>query len=697
MKLIYDSASYSTHRDQTDHFGDMYTKGFPDENEREDFNLIIQRVIGDKGPYEPHSIIALSSDETTSEVRGGLIADWYANSKCIHLTYLIIDDSSREKGIGKKLINEGIVQIKNLIQATAGIEIKNVFFESNNPEKTIHDNFNSVTRLEIFSRLGAKWIDIPYIQPALDAAKKEVDNLFLLSFTQFNVKGDRIAEVEITAFLKDLYQSLGASDKNASFIGMQRQLEKQKNEAGDIVLKHIPESSTFHFHKASVTWHLIQTNNSRSETTESNHISSFEKDLLNFQNQKKALFRSVWKGPQLEATIIFPEVYHYTSEGYIHTKTTPANRIELSVILSISSTQLANSDKTIWHITAAPPVNSYFSECDLIKLTTLFGSSQEDSTVKDEIKLTIQEKQITGINPMAVIGRLGFIDSNLQLENSGVGIVQIETFQLDTIHPIRMQDFFTTYQNKEITAIQDDAIKQFSKALCGIILGIFDFNRMDDEEIFDTIQSIVVTDSSFIVPCRGMLFKISERDEIMNSVSNDIIVSPYLLIPNMVLAYNEHILTEAQKAIDQSLNPLHSHNLNELECCQSTVRNVLSFKYLGDIFQYASEKAIIEYGNEQRGINHLYENISKRLQDLSELIEIKKENRSNLSDAFLNAFLCFIAMIQINGLFANLSVFKHHSYIFYLSEVFVSAAIFLLIRAKKIKLFTKKQRLNTND
>ena len=690
MKLIVDSKSYSEQVLLINSFKEIYISAFPDINEREDFDVILQRVFWNKQPNEPHSILILTAtDGKNPEVTGGLIADWYENSKAIHLIYLVIAEKFRGKGIAKKLVNEGVTAIKQWIEKEKKIEIRNVFFESNNPEKTKNDNFDTIARLEIFSQFGAKWINIPYIQPALDTKKREVDNLFLLSFTQFNVKGDKIPEIEIIAFLKDLYLSLGQTDKNKSFVRMQKALEKLINTDGDIELQYIPETSFYKFCKSSVTWHFVQENKYQIETSLNNPFSSFEKDLLNFHNQKlkEPPFNSVFKVLFQNAKIIFPAEYSYTSEGRKHTKTTKTDRIELEINLSISYTKIEISDKTIWHVTFTPKKNHYFTECDLIKLSTMFGSSQEQSTVKDNLKITIENENLIGIKPDELISRLGFAEKDSQLKNLQTGIIQIETSELDAIQKINFNDFFKIFRNKSKSEIENDSLKQFSKTLCGIILGIFDFNRMDYDEIFDTIQPIVQAESSFIVLCRGTLFKISEEDEIMESVSNHVVVSPYLLVPNMVLAYNEFILMQAKNEVDSSLKPGQNKSFKSLETSQRKVRNILNVQYLSNIFQYPSEKEIVEFGNSQRGIINLYDLILKRLEELSELIDTKKANKANLSDAILNALLGFIAAIQLKGLLGELLSNKYSDSTIYLSTAFFATAlagtIFWLIWLKK--------------
>jgi hypothetical protein len=226
-------------------------------------------------------------------------------------------------------------------------------------------------------------------------------------------------------------------------------------------------------------------------------------------------------------------------------------------------------------------------------------------------------------------------------------------------------------------------IKSFAQVICGIILGIFDFERMDNEEIDDTIQHFLSSDSSFLVLCRGTFLKISKADELMDLVSDTIIINPYLLIPSAVLSHNEFILSEAKTMLDEALGKISKLKLHELEAIQTELNNKVNYQHLIDIFQYRSEQTIIEKGNQQRGLVNIHNNIALRLDELFKEIKVKQENRSNLSDAFLNAFLGLIAMVQLNSIFTALIPFKHNDLIFYSIEVLLAIIIFRLVRAKK--------------
>lgn len=170
IKFITDEASLNECSNQLNNFKELYIAGFPDPNEREDFEVITRRIIS-KSVYDPHTFIILVTDNVTHKVTGGLIGDWYDHCKSIHLTYIVVDPSVRGTGTGRLLMEEGLNDIKQIIRENNGIELSYVFFESNIPWKTSLDSFNPETRLQIFSKMGAKWIDIDYVQPALTRAR----------------------------------------------------------------------------------------------------------------------------------------------------------------------------------------------------------------------------------------------------------------------------------------------------------------------------------------------------------------------------------------------------------------------------------------------------------------------------------------------------------------------------------------------
>ena len=99
-----------------------------------------------------------------------------------------------------------------------------------------------LVRLRIFSKLGAKWVDIPYTQPALDSEKAKVDNLLLLTFPIANSRTDSIDANVVICFLDNLYKSLSIENpyENSDFLQIVKCINETKSVNNRIILKPIP-------------------------------------------------------------------------------------------------------------------------------------------------------------------------------------------------------------------------------------------------------------------------------------------------------------------------------------------------------------------------------------------------------------------------------------------------------------------------
>ena len=111
MILIANSQVVRKYRNLLDSFKRLYDIGFPDEDEREDFELILERVCQES--EVPRSLILLCSDIGMKKPLGGLVVDWYRAIGALHLTYIIVDKNVRNQGIAKELLTNGIKKIIN--------------------------------------------------------------------------------------------------------------------------------------------------------------------------------------------------------------------------------------------------------------------------------------------------------------------------------------------------------------------------------------------------------------------------------------------------------------------------------------------------------------------------------------------------------------------------------------------------------
>ncbi|MCX6238116.1 MAG: hypothetical protein NTY07_11280 [Bacteroidia bacterium] len=240
-KLI-NSEDYEKYDSGLKRLTEIYISEFPDENEREPLKNILNRVKGKRTEYDPHTFILLCKYDNEEKIIGGVIADYYLTSKCLHITYVFIDSAYRGIGAWSSL-KKGIFDTIKWLELINNLTFNVIFFESNIPEKTDIelDSIDPVLRLKIFSRINARLVDIPYTQPALSSNLKEVHNLYLFCIPLVESIHNSIDYKIVMDFLSDLYKSLNILSpmKNRTFIKMKNEIEKSLVN-GEIKLKEFP-------------------------------------------------------------------------------------------------------------------------------------------------------------------------------------------------------------------------------------------------------------------------------------------------------------------------------------------------------------------------------------------------------------------------------------------------------------------------
>ncbi|THH35605.1 GNAT family N-acetyltransferase [Neolewinella litorea] len=213
LHWILNPADLEAHAALVDPFFALYAHpdNFPDENEREEPRFILRRIR--EGSDNPHThLIAYTID---GSVRGGAIFEYYPRSACCMLTYLFVDKAVRGTGIARTLIEtdheRGIPALVEHFQSQ-GRPVKAVFFETNNPFLTPvgNDSMAPADRLTAFYQLGAKRVDIDYVQPPLDSEKGPVTNLYLCTFPRLTGDVFLLSINTLLCFLVEFYHSLEA-------------------------------------------------------------------------------------------------------------------------------------------------------------------------------------------------------------------------------------------------------------------------------------------------------------------------------------------------------------------------------------------------------------------------------------------------------------------------------------------------------
>jgi hypothetical protein len=478
MEWIITPQDFAAHKKLIDLFFELYVhpENFPDANEREDPDVIKQRI--ETGSDNPHTHLVIVPNDDQTQVLGGGIVEFYPRSQCVLLTYLFVNPTLRRTGIARQVIQGdqglrwGIGQFEQRYQKRVNV----VLFETNNPLQTQHDSLSPAVRLKIFSNLGAKWIDISYQQPALDPSKQAVDNLLLCTFPALIDDDILLPHQYILNFIDEFYDSLEAPLplKKAYLHSINtelQQLSRNYLNSQAIYLKELPkiEDPKLYFGRASVCFHLLvdETNNKPQGLKPTNTDSyctvfhSFETDLFSYRyqySQRPYFSKSFDSVAEPYVTIRFPACTEYTTEGRLETlyvleesPTQPKNLRrgqEVSVRAFLNFSYFEESEIRIWHLvlTSLPQLNctltdetytqSLLTEYDIIRLMKFFSGAQEWKQ-GDRSKSLEEVRFFMGKN--AVQGQ-GFSLFELLHELSGVryvhtptlhevisGIVQIDT------------------------------------------------------------------------------------------------------------------------------------------------------------------------------------------------------------------------------------------------------------------------------
>ena len=704
MILITDSKSYAQHARCIDEFLPIYEEAFPDVNEREDWEDIKKRC--SKNAAFPRTFILLLKEDDV--VKGGIVSDYYPKSGVIHLIYIAIQKEWRGSGIARKLIKSLLPKAIVELEDTIGFSAKAIIFESNIPWKTAVDSIDPKSRLKIFEKLGAMLIPIPYVQPALSEFRMKVENLFLLSFPlteshTFNTLNTKVLE----SFLKEFYKGLGITepDLNEDFIKMQSKMKTLEQKNNLMNLQAIPELESNHLKlkKASICVQFCTESSKKTEEQPEKcpYFYSYETDLLSSHFQNRRPFSTYFNQEKgvVPITIHFPTYYNYLSEGTRFSKASV--RADVEANLHLNQTISSSGNTNTWSIVISTNESDYFNENEIIKLLNFFGSKQEDVRMIEEIEFSTEGIQKSTFQ--------AFISKLLQWDESSLISIQTGVLQLDTDHItfnadhiqfnwsdfyLRLKNFHEGHENAaqeyERNYYENEVFKLINNIFCGFALGIFDFERMDFDEVTDTLIPRKATENYLLLMNRGILICACHEDDMYESTLQSIGISPYLLIPNMILANNVHQLDKIDVTVNALLSNVDSNekvNLNQLRTMRSKIDNWLNNGYLPSIFQYPSEKDLYAFGTSHRGLEEYRNNLLQSIKTIDDLKDEMIANRQENSDLMMTILLTLLSGVQFQGIFesfTNGDVFSSWMYTI-LFSICLTGAIYYFTKMKMKK------------
>lgn len=217
-------------------YSDVYEINFPDENERESIeNMILQSQRFDNLQNFYKIILGYINNKAV----GGLIGNIFCDINAAVVEFIVIDSSFRKRGIASSLIDYFVNSAKNLCVKNNS-SLKYIFLEVDNPRHFKDEKkAAAVSRIEFWNKMGAKKLDINYIQPPLAEDKDEVTCLNILSIALNN---EKFLEKEVVlGFLYRFFKyAFGIGDvKDNKFY---KDIEFQLNSLNNVKLESLYDS-----------------------------------------------------------------------------------------------------------------------------------------------------------------------------------------------------------------------------------------------------------------------------------------------------------------------------------------------------------------------------------------------------------------------------------------------------------------------
>jgi hypothetical protein len=210
------------------------------------------------------------------------------------------------------------------------------------------------------------------------------------------------------------------------------------------------------------------------------------------------------------------------------------------------------------------------------------------------------------------------------------------------------------------------------RAIAALGQNVLDAENQDEREVADSLSQAVMSnyDVLLIHPSLTVLYSPSSRsfDEMRDGIGG----CPYVMLTNVILAYNEYMLNESAKLIDRikrtSGGAKKASTPNDIRA-DLEMRGALfanqTWNVLPNIFRYPAERQMFDEVEKQRGLKRRAEEFDQFSRKLSELRQGHAELAEREQDRRINLLLLALGMFQISGIFIaalGLDVVKNGGY-----------------------------------
>ncbi len=633
-------------RTRFDEFIRLYRDAFDGEEYAEDPRLWRGRL-SDARPESPepvfHVVLATRTEDgaVPEVVVGGIVFEYYQQSQCGLLTYVVVAPSRRGQGLGRMLLTKAGAILSNDAQQDGAV-LRAIFGEIHDPRacEANSDSMGTAERCALFHHLDARWLDIPYVQPPLGPGKGFVKNLLLYAFPLPDAGESDLRPEAIVAFLGEFYRALGIPEPESS--DEYRQMTDALNKPGFLKQAPLVEQAQLSMERAAIALHFVLLSEGQPipfspPPADCPYFASFERDLLSHAFQIDPPFHSRCLLPKpLALNIHFPASVTFTSESRTETLFCP--EVVRGARVSLSSTRFQESGVEILHLVLTPGKNGAFSEYDLIKLIHSYAGREENTGVAASLRFSIGDGR--EMSAQELLQRL-HPSADRVPEHPSSGTVEVCTDSMET-PGIAWEKLFGLLQDArggakaaraELGALYENnpAVRDALNACCGLVCGVFDFGRMSLGELLDALEPNVPLSGELMRLHRATVAELVPGDDLLADVWNTISISPYLIIPHAVLLHNEALVSRARGEIADGH---HAGTLNLQDTACARAERLLNLQ-VPNVFQYSTERSLIAAGIQLRGASEQGESARRELAELGSRIQSSRQASQNRAGRWL--------------------------------------------------------------
>ena len=468
----------------------------------------------------------------------------------------------------------------------------------------------------------------------------------------------------------------------------------------------------------------------KDETAPDKVFTSFEMDLLSYQFRmgKARLISSqcfpAGQGARMrKLSFRLPLKFRYRSEGNeryferrsfgIDSEKIDAADYALTTDALLSFSDFHESGVRVWHLVVMPVEGACFNEFDLLRFVHLWDGLSESTEFRTRTRFSLDGGKSWANNARELIEAFGakpedwpdelpwrfctecasdyFTAGTIQFSpRVASGGNDLFDLVLDARqNQEKLENLRKLYQQKDI----DSRWKRL-EAIGGIVAGIFDFQEVDVQELLDTLLPTFADGQIFLKVSRGSLIAWMPGDRVigLDTVQQNIGMSPYLLLPHAVLLHNEALvrradcvlkITTAQVDLHRTETTAYlwyengfwrpafwqklgrrrkqrkrkirrlGHEILSLSGLDEYVERAeydLGPRQLPDIFNYVTERTLYEEGLKTRGSLQMLTTVSQSLKETKEEVEMLWKLRSEWGQVLLAAFFAAFSGIPISSL-----------------------------------------------